>query len=121
VRVSGKWLIVVLLGIGACLGAVYWWWAGGDAFVRDMLTPRFRVLVVDMTEHTMKLRQTDRVYTVRCGVQCGGFAEGQSYSAMDRGSDLELRVGGRRLSFPIIKIEVHFDARPGGVGIYLWS
>ena len=120
-RVSGKWLIVVVLVIGACLGAVYWWWAGGDAVVRDMLTPRFRVLVVDMTEHTMKLRQTDRVYTVRCGVQCGGFAEGQSYSATDRGSDLELRVGGRRLSFPIIKIEVHFDARPGGVGIYLWS
>ena len=120
-RVSGKWLIVGLLSIGASLGAVYWWWAGGSGIVREMLTPRFRVIGIDFAAQTMQLRQTNRTYTVACGQACREFTVGQSYAATDRGSDLEIRVAGQRVECPVIKIEVRFDTRPGGVGIYLWS
>ena len=120
-RVSGKWLIVVLLSVGVTVGAVYWWWAGGGRIVREMLTPRFRVLAVDFTAQTVQLRQTNRTYTVRCGDACREFVPGSSYAARDRGSDLEIHVGRRRVLCPVIKIEVQFDLRPGGVGAYLWS
>ena len=64
----------------------------------------------------MVLRQSNRTYTVKCEERCRDFTVGGSYRAVDRGSDLEIRVGRQRIRCPIIKIEVRFDVRPGGLG-----
>lgn len=115
-RISGKWLALSLLAVAASVGAVYAWWAGGREGLLQLLRPRFQVVAIDPASRTMQLRQTNRTYTVRCDDACRDFVAGQDYPAIDRGSDLELKVAGRRVRCPIIKIEVHFDVRPGGVG-----
>ncbi|PYX92307.1 MAG: hypothetical protein DMG71_18315 [Acidobacteria bacterium] len=105
---------MVVVGVSVC--ALYWWRAGGSETLQQLLTPRFQVVSIDFSEQRMVLRQSNRTYTVNCDDACRDFAVGRSYRAMDRGSDLEIRVGGQRIRCPIIKIEVRFDVRPGGVG-----
>ena len=116
---SGKWRVLGLIAVIAVAGAFYWWTVGGREAVFQLLSPRFRVVGIDLNSQTMELRQTNRTYSVRCQDACRDFVAGESYAAVDRGSDLDVTVGGRRVRCPIIKIEVRFDARPGGVGSYV--
>jgi hypothetical protein len=98
------------------VSALYWWRAGGSEMLQQLLTPRFQVVSIEFSEQRMVLRQSNRTYTVKCEERCGNFTVGGSYRAVDRGSDLEIRVGRERIRCPIIKIEVRFDVRPGGLG-----
>ena len=83
------------------------------------LRPRFQVMAIDAGAGTMVLRQWNRTYTVKCERRCDEFVAGKSYSANDRGSDLEIKVAGHVVRCPIIKIEVRFDTNPGGLGSYV--
>ena len=83
------------------------------------LRPRFQVIAIDVGTGTMVLRQWNRTYTVKCERRCDEFAAGKSYSANDRGSDLEIKVAGHVVRCPIIKIEVRFETHPGGMGSYV--
>jgi hypothetical protein len=81
--------------------------------------PQYHVVAIDSGASTMVLQQWNRTYTVKCERSCGQFAAGKSYSAKDRGSELEIKVAGRVLRCPIIKIEVRFETPPGGMGSYV--
>lgn len=116
---SQRWLAGTLLGLAAASGALYWWRAGAAETVRQWLRPRFHVIAIDLDAGTMVLRQWNRSYTVKCERSCDQFAAGKSYSAEDRGSELEIKVAGRVLRCPIIKIEVRFETHPGGMGSYV--
>ena len=98
------------------VSALYWWRAGGSETLLQMLRPRFQVAGIDFAAQTMVLQQSNRTYTVGCEDTCRDFAVGRKYRAIDRGSDLEIRVGRQQIHCPIIKIEVRFDVRPGGFG-----
>ena len=81
--------------------------------------PRYHVVAIDPGAGTMMLRQLNRTYTVNCERSCDQFAAGKNYSAEERGSELEIKVAGRVLRCPIIKIEVRFETHPGGMGSYV--
>ena len=108
-----------MIAVAAGLGALYWWHAGGSEALLQLLQPGFQVVSIDRDAQTMLLRQANRTYTVRCENGCRDFAVGRSYPAIDSGSDLEIKIGRRRVRCPIIKIEVRFDVHPGGLGTYI--
>jgi hypothetical protein len=101
------------------LCVMYWWRAGGRETIMQCMRPRFHVLAIDVGAGTMVLRQWNRTYTVKCEHRCDEFAAGKSYSANDRGSDLEIKVAKHVVRCPIIKIEVRFETHPGGLGNYM--
>ena len=115
---SQRWLAGTLLALAAVSLAWYGWRAGRRETVRQWLRPRFQLIAIDFGAGTMVLRQWNHTYTVKCEPSCDQFAAGQSYTAEDRGSELEIKVRGCVLRCPIIKIEVRFETHPGGMGSY---
>jgi hypothetical protein len=119
VKRSRLWIAGCLSAIVIVFSIVYWWRAAGRETIMQWLRPRFQVMAIDAAGGTMVLRQWNRTYTVKCERRCNEFAAGKSYSASDRGSDLEIKVAGHVVRCPIIKIEVRFDTNPGGLGSYV--
>ena len=115
-RLLPRSLILCLAVMALAVEIIHWWQNGGQEQLLLVLQPNFTVTQVDSQAKTVTLSRVQESWIANCDRWCDVFAVGKKYPMFNRGSLLEYRRNGQKITLPVLREHVNFGTPPGGHG-----